>query len=182
MEALGDHISLLNLVDIIAFVVIALCMFVGSRRGLSGELAGTVSTVAGFILGMMFFAPMVEWLVEHSRLGEGSARMVAFVLVFLVVFAIMLAMRIGLRALLKVAIEKKTDRWGGAMAGFVKALVIVLAVFLLMIMAPGKSLNRTFGEESMIGSLLLKAIPELRNSVAEHIDVDGEVMRLLDGE
>ena len=182
MEALGDYLSLLNLVDIVAFVIMALNMLVGARRGLSGELAGTVSTVVGFILGMMFFAPLVGWLVENSRLGSGSARMVAFVLVFLIVCAIMLALRIGLRALLKVAIEKKTDRWGGAMAGLLKALVIVLAVFLLMIMAPSQKLNRIFGEESMIGALLVKAIPELKESVAEHVDPDGEVMRLMDGE
>ncbi len=182
MQSLGDHISLLNLVDVIAFMFIAICMVFGARRGLSGELAGAVSTVAGFILGMIFFRPLVDWLIDNSRLGEQSARMVSFVLVFLVIFAIMLVLRIGLRALLKVAINRKSDRWGGAMAGMIKSLVLVLAVFLVLIMSTVERLNTMFGEESMIGSLLIKVIPELKEGVAEHVDPDGEVMRLIDGE
>jgi len=182
MQSFSYYTSLINLVDVAAFVVIAISMVIGARRGLSGELAGAVSTVTGFIIGLIFFPPLVEWLVENSRLGPSSARMVAFVLVFLVIFAIMLVLRIVIRALLKVAIEKKTDRWGGAMAGMVKSLVLVLAVFLVMIMSPVDRLSRMFGEESLTGSLLIKVIPELKEGVAEHIEADGEVMRLLDGE
>lgn len=183
MDALRDLLSTTNLVDVVALSAVAISMVLGARRGLSGELAATVSTVAGFVLGMLFFNPLVNWLLDNSRLGLQSSRVVAFIVVFLVVFAIMLVIRIGVKALLKVAIEKKADRWGGAMAGMVKSLVIVLALFLVMIMSPSESMGRIFGRESLIGTLLLKAIPELREGGAADIDVNGDdVMRLLDRE
>jgi len=182
MESLGDHISLFNLVDVLAFIVIAFGMLLGARRGLSGELAGMVSSMIGFILGVVFFGPVVEWMTEHSRLGTQSARMVSFIVVFLIVFAIMLVVRLILKLLLKFAIEKKSDRWGGALAGMVKSLVVVLAVFLIMIMSPGESLRRMFGKESMIGSLLLRAIPELEDEATTRLGSDSGVMELLDGE
>jgi uncharacterized membrane protein required for colicin V production len=182
MQILGDHIAQPNLVDIAALAFIAVSMVIGARRGLSGELAGAVSTVVGFVLGLVFFSTLVDWLMDNSRLGETSSRMVAFVLVFLVVFAIMLVMRIGLRLLLKLAIENKADRWGGAMAGMIKSLVLVLAAFLVLIMSPSEELSRMFGEGSMTGSLLIKVLPELKETVAEHADPESDAIRLLDGE
>ncbi len=181
MDALRELLSTTNLVDVIAFALIAICMLFGARRGLSGELAGTVSTVAGFVLGMIFYTPLVNWLLDNSRLGPQSASVVAFIVVFLVVFAIMLVIRISVKALLKVTIDKKTDRWGGAMAGMVKALVIVLAFFLIMIVSPSESMGRMFGSESLIGNILLKAIPELQDGGSD-IEMGSDVMQLLDGE
>ena len=182
MQILGDHIAQPNLVDIAALVFIAISIVIGARHGLSGELAGAVSTVVGFVLGLLCFSPLVDWLVSNSRLGETSSRMVAFVLVFLVVFAIMLVLRIGLRLLLKVAIEKKADRLGGAMAGIIKSLVLVLAVFLVLIMSPSERLSRMFGEDSLTGSLLIKVLPELKEAAAENTEPDIELMQLIDGE
>lgn len=186
METLSDYISLIDLVDIAAFVAVALMMLMGIRRGLSGELAGMVSAVAGFLFGVLFFSAIVDWMMEHSRLGYESARLVTFVAVMLISISVMLVLRIVLHMLLKLAIDKKTDRWGGGLAGVLKGVIIVLAIFVLMILSPVESARRTFGDKSMIGVLLLKAVPELKDGA--HTDMEtgdlgietGPVMELIE--
>lgn len=158
---------MLNIIDIAAIAIVALGIIQGYRRRLSGELAHLISVVAAFGIGLFFFRPVGNWFTEHTRLTDQGAHVVAFVATMLASVIVMAILRIALGRMMKVVIEPEVDRTGGAVAGFVRASVFVLIVFIIMNMWPHDFLNRIFGEESLIGTGVVKCMPALREAVEE---------------
>ena len=157
----------MNIIDIAAIAIVALGVIQGCRRRLSGELAHLISVVAAFGTGLFFFRPVGDWFMAHTRLTDQGAHVVAFIATMLASLVVMTLIRIVLGRVMKVVIEPEVDRTGGAIAGFVRASVFVLIVFIIMNMWPHDFLNRIFGEESLIGSVVVKCMPALRDAVEE---------------
>ncbi|MFO7871392.1 MAG: CvpA family protein [Kiritimatiellia bacterium] len=144
----------LNPVDIAALILLVIGGLLGYRRRLSGELSRMISVVAAFILGVYFCGPVSVWLIGHTRLTENTARLVGFIVTLVSVVAVMVFLRILLKRIMMVAFEPVTDRAGGVLAGLVRTAVLILIVFYLMILCPSDYLNRKFGNESAIGTIV----------------------------
>jgi len=142
----------------------------GCRRRLSGELAHLISVVAAFGIGMFFFRPAGNWFAENTRLSDQGAHVVAFIATMLASLIVMAVLRIVLGRMMKVVIEPEVDRTGGAIAGFFRASVFVIIVFIIMNMWPHEYLNRIFGKESLIGNVVVTCMPALHDVVEEHKD------------
>lgn len=151
-----------NVVDILAFIVVAIGTFQGFRRRLSGELAHLISVVAAFTLGLYFFRPLGSWLCAHTRLSEQAAHMLAFIIMIIVAVAAMVLLQFVLKRIMKVVFEETVDKTGGVLAGFVRSAIFVIIVFLIMNLWPHDYLNRLFGEESVIGTVIIRYMPSLR--------------------
>lgn len=149
----------LSPVDIVAFAALLAGVIQGYRRKLSGELARFVSLLTAFVLGLYACAPFGRWLVEHTRLQESSARGVAFVTLLAAAVGVMFAIRYVLGRVMRVLFEPTVDLLGGCVAGFLRALVLVILVFMCMNMWEHDYLNRKFGEESVVGTLVLRWVP-----------------------
>ena len=155
----------MNLVDVIALFIVVIGIVQGCFRRLSGELSHLISVVAAFVAGMFAFRPLGIWLVEHTRLTEKSAHVTAFIAVIVASLVLMALIRILLRRIMRVIIEEQVDRTLGGFAGFLRASVFVLVVFVIMNMWPHEYLNRIFGEESMIGRTVKSCMPVLQEAV-----------------
>lgn len=159
--------ELFNVVDAVAIFVVCLSVVHGLRRGLSGELAAVVSVVAALLLGLQFFEPLGSWVEVHTRLAGQAARAMAFVITVLASIVALILTRYALKRIMRVAIEPEADKIGGAVAGLVRACAAVVILFLVMNLWPHKYLNRKFGEESLIGRVMLRCVPELRAEQGE---------------
>jgi uncharacterized membrane protein required for colicin V production len=159
-----------NALDIIALIVVALGTFQGFRRGLSGELAGLVSVVVAFLTGISLYGSFGTWLADNTRLNEDPAQAVAFVSTVLIAGIVLVLLRLVLRLVMKVVVEKKVDKVGGCIAGFVRSLVLVFTVFLMMNLWPHDYLNRHFGEKSLVGKVVVRCTPVLRERMEEMRD------------
>lgn len=153
---------LLSVVDIAAGFVVLVGIFVGHRRRLSGELANALGIVAAFVLGWHFRDPFGLWIRDHTRLTEQGAQAAAFALTIAAALGCMVVVRLVLHRVMRVVIEEETDKIAGCFAGFVRSVVFVAILFVVMNLLPHEYLNRKFGEESMIGRLLIEWLPELR--------------------
>lgn len=171
-----------NLVDIGAFVFIAVSIVLGARHGLSGELAGAISYLPGLAVVVLCFAPLSDWMADNAGLSWEVSGVLSFAAVILAALAVKLVFRIMLKKMLKAAIEKNADSWGGALSGLVKSAVVTAVFFMAMALLPGSGLRRVFCEESLIGSVLSRAVPSVRDGIAEHVDGSEGFIRLSDGE
>jgi len=151
-----------NVVDIAVLIIVVASAIVGIRRGLSGELAHVVSLVVAFILGLYCYSPFSLWIIDHTRLTYQPARALAFITTVLAAAVAMILLRSLLKRIMKVAIEQGIDKAAGCVAGFVRSCIFVIIVVLIMNMWPNDYLNRVFGEESIIGTVVLKCMPSLR--------------------
>ena len=156
-----------NVIDIIAFIICGLSAFQGFRRGLSGELARLISVIVAFTLGVFFYRPFGAWLLEYVRLGEQPAYALAFLVTVIGAVAIMILLRLVLKRIMKIIFAPAIDKTGGCAAGFLRAVVVILIIFVMINMWPHDYLNKLFGEESLIGRGVLKIMPTLREKYEE---------------
>jgi len=162
-----ETLQTFNFVDIAALVLLALGAFMGYRRGLSGELARLVSIVAAFILGILFYRPVGAWIGAHTRMEDRPAQAVAFMFTVGATLVAMVLLRIILKRIMQVVFEEMTDKVGGAVAGLLRAGLTVAIIVMMVNTWPHDYLNRTFGEESVIGRIVLKYVPILREKVED---------------
>jgi len=157
-----DFLSLTNWVDVAALIVIGICVLRGWRRGLSGELAQLVGVVGALVFGLLAYRPFSFWLLEHTRLTDRPGRAVAFLASLVAALVVMILLRLALRSIIRIVVNERFDHAAGLLAGLVRGVTITGIVFLVMNLWPHPYLNRKFGEDSVFGVLLLRAMPALR--------------------
>jgi uncharacterized membrane protein required for colicin V production len=155
----------LSLVDIIALALIAIGGIQGFIRGLSGELARLLGTIAAFAAGVALQKPVGAWILGHTRLENQSAHAVAFIATVLLAILAMLILRFLLKRVMKVVFADGLDKGLGVCAGLLRMSVAICILFLVMNLIPHDYLNRVFGEESAIGSIVVKYIPTIRETL-----------------
>ncbi len=149
----------MSVVDIITLVFIVLATLHGMIRGLSGELSSFLGIITAFILGVWMQPVFTEWLLANTSLAESSAHAVAFAAIIIGALVVLFIIRHFMKKIMQVVIEEKFDRGLGLIAGFVRAVLIVVVIFVIMNLVPHEYLNSKFGEESVIGSFIKPHIP-----------------------
>jgi uncharacterized membrane protein required for colicin V production len=160
-----NHFPAISVIDIAALIIIGVNLIIGLRRGLSGELAGLIGTIAAFGLGAYFLAPFGAWLQDHTRLGERPAQALAFISVAVGVIVVMILLRLLLGKLMKISFEPTIDKVGGFTSGLIRSCVLVLIIVVAIQMCPNDYLNRKVGEESVVGRAVVKYVmPRLEDT------------------
>lgn len=146
-------------------VVIVLGTAIGFKRGLSGEIARFLGTIAALSLGLFFYKPCGSWIAGHTKLSEGAANVMSFILMIAIILLITLLLRFILRNIMKISFEGRIEKTGGCIAGFLRAVTLVLVVFIAMNLWPYEPFNRFFGEESVIGTVVIQHLPSATRQV-----------------
>ena len=162
-----DSLPQFSMVDIGALLLLIVGAIQGFFRGLSGELARLFGAVIAFVAGISLRQPVGSWILENSRLEERAANAVAFITTILLAFLIMLILRMIIKRIAKGLLPEGGDKTMGVIAGTLRMGVIVFVIFLCMNMIPHEYLNRVFGDESVIGSVVLKYVPAVRSTLEE---------------
>ena len=160
-----DNLPNFNIIDIVAIVLIVLWGARGYRRGLSGELASVVSVITALVLGLFLYQPVGDWTAANTRLTGDLAQALAFGITVVLVILTAILFRTLARKVVSIVFAESIDKSLGLLAGFVRGCVIVTILFLIMNLWPHEYLNRKFGEESVIGKLVLKAVPSVRKTI-----------------
>ncbi len=162
----------INVIDIIGLVLIALGTFRGYRRGLSGELAGVVGIVASLMISVHLFAPFGEWITANTRLTGQLAHAAAFAVCVLFVIAATVLIAVVFRKVMGVFFAEGADKFLGLIAGAVQSAAILAIGFLMMNLLPHPYLNRHFGDESLLGTLVLRSTPAIQEMLQKFRDVE----------
>ena len=152
-------------VDLVAMVLILVGLLQGIRRGLSGELAHILGTVAAIIAVPLSHRPIASWLLENAGLEPRAAGAIALFFAVITGIVVLVILRGVLKRVLGVVIEKEADRFAGAFAGAARAAVLVAVLFLLLNLVPHPPTNRLFGEDSVAGRAVLRIMPALREKL-----------------
>ncbi len=154
-----DFIPALTLVDIIALSVIAIGGVQGFFRGLSGELARLAGTILAFMAGTLLNEPIGTWVLQNTRLEAQPARTLAFILTIAVAVIIMIILRLLLKKIITLVFAAGFDKTAGVIAGLLRMSIFTCIFFIIMNMVPVESLNRRFGEQSAVGSFMIRYVP-----------------------
>ena len=160
-----EHLPSFNAVDIVALIYLVIGVLVGVHRGLSEELARFISMVIAFGIALFAYRPVALWMIQHTRLEAPQARALAFLATVVGALIVMLLLRLALKRFMQFAFEEGTEKVGGGIAGFAGSAIAVVIVFLAVNLWPHEYLNRHFGKESLIGRLVVRYVPALREKV-----------------
>lgn len=156
-----------NFADILAAVIILFCIVMGYRRGLSGELARAISWLVVLVLGILLKDPLGAWLTEHTRLEGRAALAVAYLVIIIVGIITIIIVSLVVTKLVKFVVAEGADKLVGSIIGFAKGIIVVLVMFILFNLWPHEYLNRVFGEQSMIGMVVIRCMPEIQETLQE---------------
>ncbi len=167
-----DALPSLGLVDVVALAAIAFAALRGYFRGLSGELAGLIGNAGSLLVGVGCYRAIGDWLQHNSKVTGASALALAFggIVVGGILFTMVLRWTVG--RIFRVVVEDGINRTGGVVAGILRGLVVVTIVFALLNMLPNERVHRKFVNESVIGTLVQRVIPQLSGASDKNEEVE----------
>ena len=145
-----------NFVDALAAIVLLVGLLGGLKRGLSGELSRVIAIAVAAFSAWRFATPVAEWGMEKLSMTQERAYVFSFLAILLAAFLVMWLIRITLRNLMEFAFKGRIERMGGALAGLLRALVIVAALVLMISFAPQPEIQRIVMKQSFCGRLVAK--------------------------
>ncbi len=123
-------------IDLAIIGIVIISALLSLMRGFVREVLSTANLVGSFLIAIFFgasFASFLQQYIEHELTREVSARVILF-FVSLVVFGIA---NIFLARIIRITGIGESDKFLGLLFGFIRGLVIVLAIaFLLELIAP----------------------------------------------
>lgn len=156
-----------NIFDIIVLLYLLSGLYHGLRRGLSGELAGVLSTGLAFVGGWKLYQPLGDHLLKVSKLSSPTAHALAFVILIVGGYIVLKIIRLLLRHLMEFSFKGKLERLGGALAGLIR-VTVVAATFVLMVgLGPGAFLRNLVIEQSVFGSQVFSRLGPVVESLKE---------------
>jgi len=158
---------MLNLVDILALLFVLVHVVLSWRRGLSEEIGRVAGAALAFWIGLRYHQMVAGWLTDHTRMEGPPATVVSYITVVLAIILASLILTLVVSKIIELAIPEGVDKVGGGLAGLVKGAFYMAMIFLAMNLWPHDYLNRHFGDESLIGSVVVKWVPAVQEQMEE---------------
>jgi uncharacterized membrane protein required for colicin V production len=152
-----------SMVDACAGGVILLAALQGLFRGLSKEWPRLLNMCVSLAVALFGHHRFMLFLLTHSRLEEPAARAAAFAGLLVAAMLTLFVARLLLKLLVKAQFEFKGERGAGLLAGGASAALLVFAVFYAMNLWPAPAVRHRFGSGSLVGSMLVRFLPELNS-------------------
>lgn len=145
--------------DWIFFAVLLVSLLLGAWRGLIYEVMAVLSWIAAFVLAQ-WFAPDVAHKLPMDGAGEAVRYAAAFVLIFiLAVMAGGLFAKLFQKLFSAIGL-RPADRALGAIFGFVRGVVLLLAATVVVEMTPAKT--SVWWQESAGAGISMAALKGLK--------------------
>lgn len=165
----------LSYVDILAVLLLLFGFIRGLFRGMSGETSGFSCGTIAVIAAALAFSPILNIISGGS--GASGWKYLAFGLSLIAGFVGLMATRYLFDFLQQAPVKSIRDRIGGAIAGILHLLTIVLFLFVALTLAPLPQLQRVCGQESKFGRKIVAIEQGIQRTIVEDIiGVQDEIM------
>ena len=128
----------MNWLDLVLLIILAVSMITSFRKGLSREVIGLISVVLALLLGAWLYGTAGAFLRPYVS-SQAAANLGGFLLVFVAVVLLGSLVSFILRKFLRVTGLSFLDHLLGAGFGFVRGMVIAIALVMgIMAFSPGE--------------------------------------------
>ena len=158
-----------NWLDFVILGVLAWFTLSAYMAGLIRETVGLASVILGIIMAGLFHDNVSENLAVLVSEGPGT-EIAAYLLIFLVVVVLGFISSLFLRTAAHLLFLGWADRAGGALFGFIKAVLIVQAIVVIFVLQPTLGMDDVIAD-SVIGAFFLDSTPVVRALLPQEFDV-----------
>lgn len=167
----------MSLFDIILIIIIAGFGLFGLFFGLIHTVGSLAGTVLGIYLAYRLYAPVSDWLINHTTWDDNIARVVIFVVVFIIINRLVGLIFLGIAKLLSVVTRlpfiNSTNRLLGMAFGLLEGAVVLGAIFYFIVRFP-------VGDKFMDALAVSQVAPPLVNLAGVFIPLIPEAIQKID--
>lgn len=144
-----------NAFDYIVFLTLAIYVFEDSSFGIIAAGISLISTIVAFLIGLIFYHPVSEFIVNKFSLTKGISDAIAFLLVSAASFlAISLLLALIRKRYIYVKFPKILDTLGGGFLGAVSFFFIASFAVALLLSFPVSEVIKESIRKSVTGRFL----------------------------
>jgi len=136
---------MMHTLDIIFAIIGIVFLFIGIKRGLTGELFRIVAMVAGFIAAFLYYNEVAKFLTG-IKLPLHIKNAIGFFLLYLAVAVLILLVGWLIKKVINMTVFGWVDRLLGGGIGLFKAAIIAWAVCLSISSFPSKTVRSDFSK------------------------------------
>ncbi len=137
--------------DLVVPIIVLAGAVRGWLRGFGKELADLLRFIAALALATLFYGPLGALLQTYTRLEEGQAKLIAWVLLFAAGTLLFILLKLLLKQIADFAFKKPVDRWCGLGAGAAKGALWAAILVLFAVNWPHQVVRRYCTEQSVCG-------------------------------
>ena len=160
--------TILNVLDISVLIALLISTLIGYQRRLSGEVANVIGFVFAAILVMSFMGLIAEQIAALTGLSPRAATFTAYIAVFVVTLLLVSLLTRVLGGIMKITVTKSMDHFLGALAGTLRALIIMYIITIGLLALPVERISRSTAENSFSGALVLRSLPYLLAEIEKY--------------
>lgn len=150
----------MNWLDFVILAVVAWLTLAAYLHGLIRETVGLGAVIVAIFLAGLLHQRLAANL-NHLIGDETTAEIAAFLMIFVVVAGAGWVLAFFLRQTAELLFLGWADHAGGAVFGFLKAVLIVQTLTVIFVLQPALGLDQAIAD-SVIGSFFLKSTPVVR--------------------
>jgi len=151
--------------DIIFYVITAIFIILGLKRGLIDEITRLSAIVAGFVCALLLYRQIVPWFDTLHLLPQVSTAC-AFIALFVAAFFLVLIIGIFIKKTVRLTMLGWVDRLCGGCLGLVKAFFIGWVIVIALSSIPFINCSDCFSG-SKVFTLLHAISPSLQATVTQ---------------
>lgn len=151
-----------SLIDVVFGIIFLIYVFEDAAFGFISSFSHLISTIAGFIMGLLLYSYFSKFLQSSGSLTKGFSDALAFLIVSVMFF---LLARIVLHKIFmsyKPSIPLYANYLGGALSGIISYIIMASFAVNLLLAFPVPEIVKSSVQKSFIGNALL-----IRSSVIE---------------
>ncbi|MEI8351168.1 MAG: CvpA family protein [bacterium] len=159
-----------TLADGLALVAVLIGIGAGFRQGLSGQMTFLLTVLALWFCLTHGVDPCHHWLIQRFGLSQDKATVAAKALLIILPVLAGMLLYLLLRYLFKITFTNWVDRIGGALAGGVTALGLVVLVFMLLATLPPERRPDAVGNKSWITREIIGTETQLVHTIMSRVE------------
>lgn len=159
-----------NWYDFVVLVAVLYGLWAGIRAGLTGEVIGLIGLVLMVVLSLQFHTDVGRLLQRFMGWSDAElSNLVAFVGIAVVVWAITFLVRRSVhQSVMKMKLASVVENVGGAFAGMVRMLAVMVLVTVVAGLTRSPTLHRHIATESRFGSYVVARLPAVKAVVEKN--------------
>ncbi len=159
-----------NWYDIVVAVAVLYGLWAGLRSGLTGEIIGVLGLVLMITLSLQFHTDVGPVLQRFMGWSDAElANLVAFAGIAVLVYVVTILVKRSVHeSVLKMKLASIVENVGGAFAGMVRMLVVMILTTVVAGLTRSPWLHRHIATESRFGSYVVERLPVVKAVVEKN--------------
>lgn len=167
-----------NAVDIVVAVFVLVCIALGFKRGLIGQVVFLLTIVAVVAAVRYGYSPCHDLLVTRLRIDDAGARVCSLLIVIAVPLVVMMLVGRLFATLREMKTVAGLDRVGGALAGLIGGSLFVLVLVFILRMLPERYSPAAVGDKSWVGRQVGLIESDVMNIVTQNMGrTEGAILK-----